>query len=71
MKVAKSVGNHNIFYGQQEKQVGKDKQNIMAIEYSHLNRATLGPVIFRFKKSNFPFQKKLNSVSIPFHYWQR
>ena len=31
----------------------------------------LGPVIFRFKKSNFPFQKKLNSVSIPFHYWQR
>ena len=31
----------------------------------------LGPVIFRFKKSNFPFQKKGNSVSIPFHYWQR
>ena len=31
----------------------------------------VGPVIFRFKKSNFPFQKKGNSVSIPFHYWQR
>ena len=31
----------------------------------------IGPVIFRFKKSNFPFQKKGNSVSIPFHYWQR
>ncbi len=30
----------------------------------------LGPVIFRFKKSNFPFQKKGNSVSIPFHYCQ-
>ena len=28
-------------------------------------------MIFRFKKSNFPFQKKWNSVSIPFHYWQR
>ena len=33
--------------------------------------AYVGPVIFRFKKSNFPFQKKWNSVSIPFHYWQR
>ena len=32
---------------------------------------SIGPVIFRFKKSNFPFLKKLNSVSIPFHYWQR
>ena len=32
---------------------------------------SVGAVIFRFKKSNFPFQKKLNSVSIPFHYWQR
>ena len=32
---------------------------------------TVGPVLFRFKKSNFPFQKKLISVSIPFHYWQR
>ena len=31
----------------------------------------LGPVIFRFKKRNFPFKKKWNSVSIPFHYWQR
>ena len=30
----------------------------------------VGPVIFRFKKSNFPFQKKGNSVSIPFHYCQ-
>ena len=34
-------------------------------------RTVVGPVIFRFKKSNFPFQKKGNSVSIPFHYWQR
>ena len=34
-------------------------------------RCRVGPVIFRFKKSNFPFQKMLNSVSIPFQYWQR
>ena len=31
-----------------------------------VSTAELGPVIFRFKKSNFPFQKKWNSVSIPF-----
>ena len=37
----------------------------------HMPQTYLGPVIFHFKKSNFPFQKKLNSVSIPFHYWQR
>ena len=41
------------------------------IMYYHYVMTLLGPVIFRFKKSNFPFQKKWNSVSIPFHYWQR
>ena len=38
---------------------------------AHEKTPCIGPVIFRFKKSNFPFQKKGNSVSIPFHYWQR
>ena len=41
------------------------------LEFKNICHEFVGPVIFRFKKSNFPFQKKLNSVSIPFHYWQR
>ena len=35
---------------------------------ARVSRPTLGPVIFRFKKSNFPFQKKVkfrfDSVSL-------
>ena len=41
--------------------------NNQVIVYMLVTRAS----DFRFKKSNFPFQKKLNSVSIPFHHWQR
>ena len=49
----------------------KDATQDFECENDHLvGTENLGPVIFRFKKSNFLFQKKLNSVSIPFHYWQ-